>query len=168
MVELQLEIAAGARLSDLVSERPVPTHGHAIEVRLYAEDPDQGFLPGSGRLEVLRLPATNHQVRLDSGVIEGDTVSVHYDPMISKLVVWGEDRAQAVARMRARGLVERSGSADDRRAAVVTLTAGGRDALEAAAPAHAELVRAVVFDGMSHAQAEALRRWTTTVLGRLG
>ena len=67
-----------------------------------------------------------------------------------------------------RGLIERTGSADDRRAAVVTLTVAGRDALEAAAPGHAELVRSVVFDGMSRTQAEAVRRWTLTVLERLG
>lgn len=81
---------------------------------------------------------------------------------------WEQSRvSHQLARMRARGLVERSGSADDRRAAVVTLTAAGRDALEDAAPGHAEEVRSVVFDGMTQAQARALRRWTATVLERL-
>ncbi len=100
LVELQLQIAAGGRLAHLVPERPVPTRGHAIEVRLYAEDPDNGFLPGSGRLDMLRLPATNAQVRLDSGVVEGDTVSVHYDPMIAKLIVFEQDRIEALALLR--------------------------------------------------------------------
>lgn len=82
---------------------------------------------------------------------------------------WEQSRvSHQLTRMRSRGLIERSGSADDRRAAVVTLTAGGRDALEAAAPGHAELVRSVVFDSMSRTQADALRRWTATVLARLG
>ena len=81
---------------------------------------------------------------------------------------WEQSRvSHQLARMRTRGLIERSGSADDRRAAVVTLTADGRDALEAAAPGHAELVRSAVFDGMSRTQADALRRWTATVLERL-
>jgi len=100
LVELQLQIAAGGRLAHLLPERPVPTRGHAIEVRLYAEDPDNGFLPGSGRLDMLRLPATNAQVRLDSGVVEGDTVSVHYDPMIAKLIVFEQDRIEALALLR--------------------------------------------------------------------
>lgn len=81
---------------------------------------------------------------------------------------WEQSRvSHQLARMRTRGLVERSGAADDRRAAVVTLTAGGRDALEAAAPGHAELVRSVVFDGMSGTQEEAVRRWIAMVLERL-
>ncbi len=81
---------------------------------------------------------------------------------------WEQSRvSHQLARMRSRGLIERSGSTDDRRAAVVTLTAEGRDALEAAAPGHAELVRSVVFDGMNRSRADALRRWTATVLQRL-
>ena len=100
LVELQLEIAAGGKLADLVPVRPVPAHGHAIEVRLYAEDPEQGFLPGSGRLDLLRLPATDASVRIDSGVIEGDTVSVHYDPMIAKLIVHDSNRLEALALLR--------------------------------------------------------------------
>lgn len=100
LVELQLRIAAGAKLADLVPVRPLPTHGHAIEVRLYAEDPEQGFLPGSGRLEMLRLPITNASVRIDSGVVEGDAVSVHYDPMIAKLIVHDSNRRDALALLR--------------------------------------------------------------------
>jgi 3-methylcrotonyl-CoA carboxylase alpha subunit len=97
LVELQLRVAAGEPLPPTTLE----PHGHAIEVRLYAEDPDQGFLPGSGRLEQLILPShgpspVGGRVRVDSGVIEGDTVTIHYDPMIAKLIVWGEDRAHAL------------------------------------------------------------------------
>ena len=71
----------------------MPQHGHAIEVRLYAEDPEAGFLPGSGKLETLRLPAPSPHVRIDSGVVEGDVVSIFYDPMIAKLIVCDHDRA---------------------------------------------------------------------------
>jgi 3-methylcrotonyl-CoA carboxylase alpha subunit len=69
-------------------------------VRLYAEDPEAGFLPGSGRLERLRLPAASPHVRIDSGVVEGDTVTIFYDPMIAKLIVHDEDRPRALARLR--------------------------------------------------------------------
>mgnify|MGYP000880110862 FL=1 len=100
LVELQLQIAAGGRLAELVPLRPVPTRGHAIEVRLYAEDPEAGFLPGSGRVEMLRLPQPSASVRLDSGVVEGDSVTVHYDPMIAKLIVHETDRSQALALLR--------------------------------------------------------------------
>ncbi len=100
LVELQLRIASGERLADLLPERPVPTRGHAIEVRLYAEDPDQDFLPGSGRLEVLQLPQVGNGVRLDGGVVEGDLVTVHYDPMIAKLIVHDVDRPKALAKLR--------------------------------------------------------------------
>lgn len=100
LVELQLRVAAGAALRELVPQRPPVARGHAIEVRLYAEDPEQNFLPGSGRLRVLELPATGPQVRIDSGVCEGDTVSIYYDPMIAKLIVYGEDRAQALGELR--------------------------------------------------------------------
>ena len=98
LVEWQLRIAAGAPLP--LGQDAVRQDGHAIEVRLYAEDPEAGFLPGSGRLERLRLPAPGPHVRIDSGVVEGDTVTIFYDPMIAKLVVWDEDRGRALARLR--------------------------------------------------------------------
>ena len=101
LVELQLRVAAGEELpASLIRNKSVPANGHAIELRLYAEDPEQGFLPGSGRLERLRLPAPSANVRIDSGVIEGDTVTIFYDPMIAKLIVWDRDRASALQRMR--------------------------------------------------------------------
>jgi 3-methylcrotonyl-CoA carboxylase alpha subunit len=98
LVEWQLKIAAGDPLP--LAQDAIVQRGHAIEVRLYAEDPEAGFLPGSGRLERLRLPATGTHVRIDSGVVEGDTVTIFYDPMIAKLIVWDTDRRSALARMR--------------------------------------------------------------------
>ena len=98
LVEWQLRVAAGEPLP--LHQGQVHAHGHAIEVRLYAEDPDQNFLPGSGKLITLRLPAPSPHVRLDGGVIEGDTVTIFYDPMIAKLIVFDIDRTQALQRLR--------------------------------------------------------------------
>lgn len=101
LVELQLRVAAGEPLPEsLRTGTPLPQHGHAIEVRLYAEDPEQGFLPGSGRLERLELPPPSAHLRIDSGVVEGDTVTIFYDPMIAKLIAWDRDRDTALMRMR--------------------------------------------------------------------
>ncbi|MEO8810371.1 MAG: biotin/lipoyl-containing protein, partial [Rhodanobacter sp.] len=98
LVEWQLHVAAGQPLP--LTQDQVHAHGHAIEVRLYAEDPDQGFLPGSGKLQMLRLPAPSEHVRLDGGVVEGDTVTIFYDPMIAKLIVWDVNRVKALQRLR--------------------------------------------------------------------
>ena len=98
LVEWQLRVAAGEPLP--LAQHEVPQRGHAIEVRLYAEDPDAGFLPGSGRLKRLRLPAPGDGVRVDSGVVEGDEVTIFYDPMIAKLIVHAADRPAALARLR--------------------------------------------------------------------
>ncbi len=98
LVEWQLRVAAGEPLP--LAQEAVRAHGHAIEVRLYAEDPEQNFLPGSGRLQVLRLPASSPHVRIDGGVVEGDTVTIFYDPMIAKLIVHDVNRVQALQRMR--------------------------------------------------------------------
>ncbi|MEO7430757.1 MAG: biotin carboxylase N-terminal domain-containing protein [Dokdonella sp.] len=101
LVELQLRVAAGDALpAALVDTSPIPQNGHAIELRLYAEDPEQGFLPGSGTLNRLRLPPASEHVRIDSGVVEGDTVTIFYDPMIAKLIVWDTTRDAALVRMR--------------------------------------------------------------------
>jgi 3-methylcrotonyl-CoA carboxylase alpha subunit len=97
LVAWQLRVAAGEPLP--LAQVEVQQHGHAIEVRLYAEDPEAGFLPGSGKLVRLQLPSTNSHVRVDSGVIEGDTVSIFYDPMIAKLIVHDDDRPSALARL---------------------------------------------------------------------
>ena len=98
LVEWQLRVAAGEALP--LAQDEVARNGHAIEVRLYAEDPEAGFLPGSGLLERLRLPSSSAHVRIDSGVVEGDTVTIFYDPMIAKLIVHDADRPRALARMR--------------------------------------------------------------------
>ncbi|TDK22319.1 acetyl/propionyl/methylcrotonyl-CoA carboxylase subunit alpha [Luteimonas aestuarii] len=98
LVEWQLRVAAGEPLP--LVQADVPRQGHAIEVRLYAEDPEAGFLPGSGTLERLELPEPSAHVRIDSGVVEGDTVTIFYDPMIAKLIVWDLDRPRALARLR--------------------------------------------------------------------
>ncbi|MGH8033431.1 MAG: acetyl/propionyl/methylcrotonyl-CoA carboxylase subunit alpha [Luteimonas sp.] len=98
LVDWQLRVAAGEPLP--LAQDAIARTGHAIEVRLYAEDPDAGFLPGSGRLDTLRLPSPSAHVRIDSGVIEGDVVSIFYDPMIAKLIVHDVDRVCALARLR--------------------------------------------------------------------
>ncbi|MEO6171618.1 MAG: acetyl/propionyl/methylcrotonyl-CoA carboxylase subunit alpha [Arenimonas sp.] len=97
LVEWQLRVAAGEKLP--LEQKDIQSRGHAIEVRLYAEDPEKNFLPGSGRLEKLHLPLATKNVRLDAGVMEGDTVSIFYDPMIAKLIVWNEDRPRALAQL---------------------------------------------------------------------
>ena len=98
LVEWQLRVAAGEPLP-LAQEQLVLT-GHAIEARIYAEDPDKGFLPSTGRLSHLLPPAASVHVRVDTGVEQGDEITPHYDPMIAKLIVWDVDRTQALARMR--------------------------------------------------------------------
>ncbi len=98
LVEWQLRVSAGEPLP--LAQDEVRQRGHAIEVRLYAEDPSQNFLPGSGRLDTLRLPAPSPNMRVDAGVAEGDAVTIFYDPMIAKLIVWDEDRPRALARLR--------------------------------------------------------------------
>jgi 3-methylcrotonyl-CoA carboxylase alpha subunit len=97
LVALQLRVAAGERLP--FDQPDVRLDGHAIEVRLYAEDPAKRFLPSTGTLSILRLPKENGHVRVDTGVAEGDAVTVHYDPMIAKLIVWDRDRQRALARL---------------------------------------------------------------------
>ncbi|BDT67121.1 acetyl-/propionyl-coenzyme A carboxylase alpha chain [Comamonadaceae bacterium OS-1] len=98
LVEWQLRVASGEALP-LAQDQLVLT-GHAIEARIYAEDPDRGFLPSTGRLSHLLPPAASAHVRIDTGVEQGDDITPHYDPMIAKLIVWDADRTQALARMR--------------------------------------------------------------------
>ncbi|TCV97183.1 3-methylcrotonoyl-CoA carboxylase alpha subunit /biotin carboxylase /acetyl-CoA carboxylase carboxyltransferase subunit alpha [Luteibacter rhizovicinus] len=97
LVEWQLRIASGEPLP--LAQDDVRAHGHAIEVRLYAEDPEQNFLPGSGKLRRLTLPQPSAHVRLDGGVVEGDTVTIFYDPMIAKLIVHDATREAALERL---------------------------------------------------------------------
>ena len=95
LVKLQIHVARGGRL---VGEPPAPS-GHAIEVRLNAEDPDAGFAPAPGTFVYFRLP-TGPGLRIDRGVTEGDTVAPEFDPMIAKLIAHGTDRGEALARLR--------------------------------------------------------------------
>ena len=112
LVEWQLRVAAGEPLP--LTQAELRMTGHAIEARICAENPEADFLPATGRLDVARWPAEHvafrrnvdgegfHHpapVRIDSGVGEGDAISPYYDSMIAKLIVWGEDRAQALARL---------------------------------------------------------------------
>ncbi|UTW12768.1 acetyl-CoA carboxylase biotin carboxylase subunit [Marinobacterium rhizophilum] len=97
LVQWQLQIAAGEPLP--LQQHEVSINGHAFEARIYAEDPDNDFLPATGRLSYLRTPTESEHVRVDTGVIEGDEVSVYYDPMIAKLIVWDDDRERALARL---------------------------------------------------------------------
>jgi 3-methylcrotonyl-CoA carboxylase alpha subunit len=98
LVEWQLRIAGGEPLP--LAQEQLAIHGHAIEARVYAEDPARGFLPAIGRLEHLQEPATSGHVRVDTGVREGDEIGVHYDPMIAKLICWDTDRDSALRRLR--------------------------------------------------------------------
>ena len=97
LVEWQLRVAAGEALP--VTQAELALNGHAIEARLYAEDADGGFLPQSGRLSELRLPISDNGVRVDTGVEAGDEISIYYDPMIAKIIAWGETRAIAIERL---------------------------------------------------------------------
>ncbi|MFZ2648581.1 MAG: acetyl/propionyl/methylcrotonyl-CoA carboxylase subunit alpha [Burkholderiaceae bacterium] len=117
LVEWQLRVACGEALP--LRQEQLRRHGHAIEARICAENPDANFLPATGTLSVYRTPpcvefepvasaaatdaseagSAGASLRIDSGVREGDAISPHYDSMIAKLVVWGEDRAQALARL---------------------------------------------------------------------
>jgi len=97
LVAWQIRVARGEPLP--ISQDEVPLNGHAIEVRLYAEDPDNDFLPATGTLDLYREAADGPGRRVDSGVAEGDTVSPFYDPMLGKLIAWGENREQARQRL---------------------------------------------------------------------
>jgi len=97
LVEWQLKVAEGFPLPLLQDQLKI--HGHAFEARVYAENPKNNFLPGTGRLDFLSQPATSENVRVDTGVRQGDEVSVFYDPMIAKLVVWDVDRHAALRRL---------------------------------------------------------------------
>ena len=93
LVEWQLRIAAGEALT--LSQEDVVASGHAVEARLYAEDPARGFLPQTGRLAHLAFPEGRAGLRIDSGVETGDEITPFYDPMIAKVVAWGENRERA-------------------------------------------------------------------------
>jgi acetyl/propionyl-CoA carboxylase alpha subunit len=97
LVELQLRVAAGEGLpQETANVRP---HGHAVEMRLYAEDPSHGFIPQPGRLERLRFPDNLPGVRVDAGYAEGGEVTVHYDPLIAKIIAHAPTRLEAIERL---------------------------------------------------------------------
>ena len=97
LVEWQLRVAAGESLP--LMQSAVTMRGHAVEARIYAENPDAGFLPDTGALQHLGTPIESTQIRIDTGVAEGDRITPFYDPMIAKLIVWGESRATALRRL---------------------------------------------------------------------
>jgi 3-methylcrotonyl-CoA carboxylase alpha subunit len=97
LVEWQFRIASGEQLP--CSQTDLSINGHALEARIYAEDPDRDFLPATGLLSHLRFAQDNRHVRVDTGVRQGDTVSVHYDPLIAKVIVWDHDRKSCLRRM---------------------------------------------------------------------
>ena len=117
LVEWQLRVADGEALTQMIPDlqQQLSIHGHSFEARIYAENPDRGFLPATGRILHLAQPGAiefrrNHDdnglhdpapVRIDAGVRAGDQITPYYDPMIAKLIVWGEDRPHALARMQA-------------------------------------------------------------------
>ncbi|XP_032674676.1 methylcrotonoyl-CoA carboxylase subunit alpha, mitochondrial isoform X2 [Odontomachus brunneus] len=94
LVEWQLKVASGEELP--LKQEEIYLNGHAFEARIYAENPRNGFLPGAGQLVYLRSPEATNNIRVETGVRQSDEVSVHYDPMIAKLVVWGKDRTEAL------------------------------------------------------------------------
>ena len=98
LVEWQIRVAAGDALP--LSQKDISFNGHAIEARIYAEDPARDFLPATGRLLHLAFPPENSRTRVDSGVTPGGEITPWYDPMIAKLIVHGPDRAAALARLR--------------------------------------------------------------------
>jgi len=97
LVQWQLLVAAGEPLP--LGQDQVRIHGHAFEARVYAEDPDNDFLPVTGNLGFLQPPEESRHVRVDTGVRQGDEISVYYDPMIAKLIVWDESRERALQRL---------------------------------------------------------------------
>ncbi|XP_045506073.1 methylcrotonoyl-CoA carboxylase subunit alpha, mitochondrial [Colias croceus] len=96
LVEWQLRVASGEPLP--LTQDDIIRRGHAVECRIYAEEPRAGFLPRAGTLHRLTQPTVEDNVRVETGVRQGQEVSVHYDPMIAKLVVWGRDRNEALAK----------------------------------------------------------------------
>ncbi len=97
LVEWQLRVACGEALP--LQQEQLAIHGHAIEARIYAEDPARDFLPATGRLVHLRVPLPGASVRVDAGVEQGDEITPYYDPMIAKLIAWGETREAARLRL---------------------------------------------------------------------
>jgi 3-methylcrotonyl-CoA carboxylase alpha subunit len=98
LVEWQLRVASGECLP-VTTQAQLQCKGHAIEVRICAEDPARDFMPSIGVLKYLKFPEENTHVRVDSGVTQGDSISIYYDPLIAKLIVWDETREKAISRL---------------------------------------------------------------------
>ncbi|CAH1986242.1 unnamed protein product [Acanthoscelides obtectus] len=98
LVEWQIKVAQGEKLPK--EQEEITARGHAFEARIYAESPKRGFLPGAGPLLHLTTPSPSEDVRIETGTQQGDEVSVYYDPMIAKLVVWGKDRFEALSKLK--------------------------------------------------------------------
>lgn len=102
-VEWQFRVASGEKLP--LFQDQIKLRGHALEARIYAEDCDQNFIPSPGKIEYLREPRhrqsadPDENVRVDTGIVQGDTISTNFDPMISKLIVWGENRDDAIRKL---------------------------------------------------------------------
>lgn len=96
LVKEQIRIAYGLPLS--FTQQDIQIRGHAIECRIYAEDPFSGFLPDTGKIQLLREPG-GKGIRVDSGIENGSEISIHFDPMLSKLIAWGNTRKEAINRM---------------------------------------------------------------------
>ncbi|EQC50263.1 putative acetyl-CoA carboxylase, biotin carboxylase subunit [Bacteriovorax sp. BSW11_IV] len=96
LVKMQIEVARGDKL--LITQDEIVQKGHAIEVRLYSEDPDNGFLPATGKISVVGHPTLNG-TRLDSGYVDGNEVTINFDPMLAKLIAWGENREVATQKI---------------------------------------------------------------------
>ena len=97
LVEMQLKVADGQALG--VTQEDIELHGHAMEVRLYAEDPSNNFMPSTGKIEVWS-PDSSSDTRYDNGIVEGQTISPFYDPMIAKVISKGKDREEAITKLR--------------------------------------------------------------------
>ena len=97
LVEWQLRVAAGEPLP--AGQDSLAHRGHAVEARIYAEDPARDFVPAAGRLRRFRMPAEDRHLRVETGYVEGDAVGVHYDPLIAKVIAWDRDRQAAVRRL---------------------------------------------------------------------
>jgi acetyl-CoA carboxylase biotin carboxylase subunit len=97
LVKCQFEIAAGLPLA--FAQEDIRPQGHALECRIYAEDPANNFMPSPGRIELLRAPAGGLGIRYDNGTYQGFEVPMEYDPLLSKLITWGQTREEAIQRM---------------------------------------------------------------------
>lgn len=98
LVEWQLRVASGEKFN--FSQKDIAINGHAIEARLYAENPVKNFQPSTGKIEYLSVPKTDKNFRFDTGIKEGDEITPYYDPMLAKIIVWDKDRKSAIEKLK--------------------------------------------------------------------